>query len=153
MAESIIPEKFRQGYKGAQDWVSEFITGQVAVQKFKTVETEGGGEEQRPVGKPKTDLDHLFELAEKNGLKANELYGDQVDRPGAVGRLRMTIGNTLRKYARQRHGLYNRAGDWCEADAEFLADAGDPTHTRDGGKIAPPKAKAEAEAAEEGAAA
>lgn len=84
----------------------------------------------------KIDVEKLFDLAESNGIPARDKYSGQVDQKNAVGRIRMTIGNSLRAIARQRHGLW--VGDtFVNASADYTKNP--PTHTPEGERI--PKAK------------
>jgi len=148
---TIMPEKFRDpSYKGAQDWIKSFIDHQVKTAVMKTVKTkdEDGNVTEQEVESKKTqvDLNKLFDLAEKNSLNV-EKYTSQMDQKNAPGRLRMTIGNMLRAAARKRHGLYDLAGDWHDAPADFIGDA-ELKENRDGSKIAEPASEdAQAEAA------
>lgn len=149
---SIIPDKYQGKYKGAEDWLSEFIDGQVKVvpMKDKTV-TEGEGDDavtktiSVAAGKAKLDLDKLFALTDANAIDSKEMQA-QRDRKNAPGRIRMTLGNALRAAAKHRHGLNTIDGTWTEAPAEFIGDS-PKTQNPDGSKIAVAKASAEAEAA------
>lgn len=146
---SIVNPKYRGKYNAENaDWLSRLIVANTYVQKTKekTIKAEDGTEttETVNVGKPAVDLEKLFDFAEANAINARELYGDQVDRAGAAGRLRMTIGNLLRSAAKRRHGL-NVDGKFVEAPAEFIGEVA-KTENPDGSKIAKP-AKEEAEAA------
>jgi hypothetical protein len=149
---SIIPEKYQGKYKGAEDWLSTFIDGQVKVVPMKdktTTETIDGEEVTKTIsvaaGKAKLDLDKLFALTDANGIDSKEMQA-QRDRKNAPGRIRMTLGNALRAAAKHRHGLNTIDGTWTEAPAEFVGDA-PKTHNPDGSKIAVAKASAETEAA------
>lgn len=145
---SIIADKYRDGYKGAEDWLSEFIDGQVKkpVMKTKTIKDDDGNEttEEYATKQTRVDLEALFTLADQNSLDARARYADQVDRKNAAGRLRMTIGNMLRAAARHRHGLFDVEGEWNDAPEGFLGDH-PKTQERDGTKIVPPKPEADAE--------
>lgn len=141
---SIVPEKYRGDYKGAQDWLTDFIDGLVKEPIMKTVKVkdeEGKvtGEEQVPSAKTVLNLDKLFGLATANHIDVAK-YEEQRDRPNAAGRLRMTIGNSLRAAAKHRHGLFDLDGEWIDAPEDFL-DGAERTQERDGTKIA--KAKPE----------
>ncbi len=146
---SIIDPKYRGKYRGTSDWLTSFVDAQVkeVVTKQVTTTAEDGTKTVETVDTKNTriNLDSLFALAKANNLNVDK-YADQVDRPNAAGRLRMTIGNMLRSAAKKRHGLYNIAGEWNDADAEFIGDA-EKTHNADGSKIQKVKAEAEAEAA------
>lgn len=148
---SIIDPKYRDKYKGASDWLKEFVDGQVnvAVTKEKTTTDEEGNKTVEVVETSQTriDMDKLFDLAAANGIDARGRYGDQVERKNAPGRLRMTIGNMLRAAARKRHGLYGVDGEWVEASSEFVAGH-EKTQNPDGSKIAKEKPAAEAAEAE-----
>lgn len=149
---SIVPEKYRDRYRGDGDWLKKFINGQIVstVMKEVTTKAEDGTEttETVPTKKTSMDLDKLFDLASINSINAREKYEDQVERKNAPGRLRMTIGNMLRAAARHRHGLYNLEGEWVEADADFLGDA-PKTHNQDGSKIVVEKPKEESAESED----
>lgn len=133
-ASNIIDPKYKGRYRGASDWVGSLIEDECLI----NVAEEGKKD------KFQIDLDALFELAEANGVDCGE-YKKQTDRPGAPGRLRMTVGNALRSRARKRHGLYRRSGKWAKVDDEFKATCPEePTETKDG---EPKKQKKTAEAA------
>lgn len=151
---SIIPEKYQGKYKGAEDWLSTFIDGQVKTVPMKdktTTETVDGEEITKIIsvaaGKAKLDLDKLFALTDANGIDSKEMQA-QRDRKNAPGRIRMTLGNALRAAAKHRHGLNTIDGTWTEAPADFIGDA-PKTHNPDGSKIAVAKASAETDAATE----
>lgn len=151
---SIIPPKYQGKYKGAEDWLSEFIDGQVKVvpMKEKTV-TEGEGDDAVTktitvaAGKAKLDLDKLFALTDANGIDSREMRA-QRDRKNAPGRIRMTLGNALRAAAKHRHGLNTIDGTWTEAPASFIGDS-PKTQNPDGSKIVVAKPSAEADAPSE----
>ena len=135
---SIIDSKYAAKYRGDGDWVAQFIKGNCFFQKLKTVETkddEGNvtGEESVNDGKPTLDVNALFAIAESNGIDATAKYGDQRERKNAPGRLRMTIGNSLRAIARRRHGLYDSDKNWHAAPEGFAE--GEPIETPEGEKI------------------
>lgn len=137
---SIIPEKYRGNYKGAGDWLTTFIDGltKTVLMKDKvTKETIDGEEITKTVsvaaGKAKLDLDKLFALTDANGIDSKEMQA-QRDRKNAPGRIRMTLGNSLRAEAKHRHGLYDLTGNWHNAPADFLGDA-PKTKNQDGSKI------------------
>lgn len=149
---SIIPEKYQGKYKGAEDWLSTFIDGQVKTVPMKdktTTETIDGEEVTKTIsvaaGKAKLDLDKLFALTDANGIDSKDMQA-QRDRKNAPGRIRMTLGNALRAAAKHRHGLNTIDGTWTEAPADFIGDA-PKTHNPDGSKIAVAKASAETDAA------
>jgi hypothetical protein len=146
---SIIGEKYRGKYTGAGDWLAGMIDGQVQTPEFKdkTTKDEDGVETTRSVatGQKPVDLKKLFELAEANGIDAEARYGDQIERPNATGRLRMTIGNMLRARARKRHGLNDLEGNFVAADADFVGDHPKTQHP-DGSKIAVEQPVADEEA-------
>lgn len=144
---SIIDDKYRGKYRADPDWLASLIHEVCFVQNTKEVDVkddEGNvtGTETVNDGKPQLDIDALFSLAEANGIPATEKYGDQVEKKNAPGRLRMTIGNSLRAAARKRHGLYVN-GEWVEAPADFVGDQ-PKTQNPDGTKIVVEKAKEEA---------
>jgi len=151
---SIMPDKFRsKDYKGAQDWLTSFVDGQVKVAVTKTVTTkaEDGTETTSTVDTAKTtvSMDALFALGKVNNLNVDK-YADQVENKNAPGRLRMTIGNMLRAAARKRHGLFDVNGEWHAAPDDFVGDA-ELKENRDGTKIAKVKAAETAEPAKEDA--
>lgn len=134
---SIIDPKYRN--KRDKDWLAEFIDGQVKDRVMKTVKVkdeEGNvtGEEQVPSAKTAVDLDKLFALCAKNHIDTTKME-EQRDRPNAPGRIRMTLGNSLRAAAKRRHGLYDLEGNWVEAPADFIGDA-ELKENPDGSKIA-----------------
>ena len=136
---SIISPKYR-GAKKEKDWLAETIEKACTDPVTKNVEKTGedGTSHTETVTLKKTtfSLDRLFALAEANGLDVDK-YKKDVDKPGAPGRLRMTIGNMLRAAARKRHGL-NVGGEFVDASAEFIGDS-EKTHNPDGSKIAKPQ--------------
>lgn len=143
---SIIDPKYRGKYtKETRDWVGAFIDTECGSPVMKTVKTkdEDGTVKTSEVatGKVAIDVDKLFKLAEQNHIDC-EKYAESKD---AVGRMRMTLGNSLRAAARKRHGLKNLGGTFMTASTEFVKDLGEATETADGQKIA--KAKPEAAAA------
>jgi len=149
---SIIPEKYQGKYKGAEDWLSQFIDGQVKTvpMKDKTIiEGEGDDKIEKVIsvaaGKAKLDLDKLFALTDANGIDSKEMQA-QRDRKNAPGRIRMTLGNALRAAAKHRHGLNSIDGTWTDAPTEFIGDAV-KTHNPDGSKIVVAKPSAEPEVA------
>lgn len=158
---SIIDPKYKDKYKQNKDWLSKAIEQHAYEQKTKerskTEKVEGEPDKVTSeivnVGKPAVNLNKLFDVAEANGIKARELYGAQIDRPGAPGRLRMTIGNSLRAAAKARHGLNLPVGEggayqFVDADAAFIGDL-PKTQNPDGSKIAKAKpAETEGEAPE-----
>lgn len=149
---SIIDPKYRDRYRNRElGWFDHFMNDNVmvATSRTKTVkDAEGNTTTEEVPGKPAIDMDKLFELAGANGVDAKGKYGDQIDAKNAAGRLRMTVGNMLRARAKARHGLYNVAGEWVEADEAFL-DGAERTQERDGTKIPKAKPAKEAEAATE----
>ena len=150
---SIIDAKYKERYRDNPDWLATLIHDQCFVQHTKEVavkDDEGndtGKTEVVNAGRPELNLEALFDLAEKNGIAAREKYGDQADKKNAPGRLRMTIGNSLRAAARKRHGLYDVDGNWLDAPADFVGDR-PKVQNPDGSKIAKAKPEKEKEAAE-----
>lgn len=147
---SIIPKKYQGKYKGAEDWLSTFIDGQVKTVPMKdktTTETIDGEEVTKTIsvaaGKAKLDLDKLFALTDANAIDSKDMQA-QRDRKNAPGRIRMTLGNALRAAAKHRHGLNSIDGEWTDAPVEFLGDAV-KTHNPDGSKIVVAKPSAEPE--------
>ena len=150
-SKSIIPEKYRGKYKGAQDWLSATIDENVksAVMKTVTATAEDGTktETQEATKKTEVDLNKLFALATANHLNV-EKYRADVDKKNAPGRLRMTIGNMLRAVAKKRHGLWvlvEGGSEWVDAPAEFIGDA--PKTQEPNGKAIAKAPAAETEAA------
>lgn len=136
---SIIDPKYRG--KRDSDWLASFIDEQVkeAVMKTVKVKDEEGNvvsESQVPSAKTAVNLDKLFQLCDANNIDASKMK-EQVDRPNAPGRIRMTLGNSLRAASKRRHGLFNLDGEWVDAPAEFLGDA-ERKEERDGTKVAKP---------------
>lgn len=154
-ARSIVKADYRNKYKDPanRDWLAKLLDAEVTKTKtVKVSEKSPDGEStitkdvQRPDG---VDVEKLYKIADNNGINYDSLKGHEEDH-GFPGRARMTIGNGLRRVAKQRHGVYNTAGKFVSADAEFLEKVGAadaPTHKKDGTKIAPPKAPKEAPAA------
>lgn len=138
---SIIGEKYKGKYKGAEDWIGEVLGKHATSPVTKEQRTKVEGEEDKietvETSKRTVNLDALFDIAEENGIKARELYGEQADRKNAPGRLRMTIGNSLRAAARKRHGLYVN-GEWVDAPETFVG-ALPKLENPDGSKIAKAK--------------
>lgn len=148
---SIIDPKYRGRAKVA-DWLSLFVDNIVTkpVTKEKTVKSkdEDGNEvvstETVTLARRQLDLDALFALAQSNSIDTAKME-EQRDRPNAPGRIRMTLGNSLRAAAKHRHGLFDLEGNWHEADAEFVGDA-PKTQNPDGSKIVTAKPAEEAPA-------
>lgn len=107
-----MPEQYRDRYRGNPDWIGSFIDD-----NCRKVLEEGKA--------ARLCMDSLLTLAEKNGVPAESVadWRGQVDRPGAPGRLRMTVGNALRARAKRRHGLIDLDGNFVDADPEFIGDA------------------------------
>ena len=140
---SIIPSKYAAAYKErGPDWVGDKIA-----ENCVDVTKNDKGKETSAL-----DVDRLFDLAKANNIDTAK-YEEQVDRPNAPGRLRMTIGNMLRARVKRRHGMFNANGKWSNAPEAFLEAIGaedKPTEKRDGEKIAKPKPpKAETPTAED----
>lgn len=137
---SIINPKYVGKYK-EQDWLGGFISGQVteAQTKEKQIKDkdEDGNETVRvetvELKKRSLNLDKLFDLCKVNNIDTAAMEA-QRDRKNAPGRIRMTLGNSLRAAAKHRHGLFDIDGNWIEADAEFLGDSVKTQHP-DGSKI------------------
>lgn len=137
---SIIGAKYQDRYK-EKDWLGNFIdsnaTDPVTREKKTKVKDEAGVEtvttETVETGKRKLNLDNFFALADANLIDTASMR-EQRDRPNAPGRIRMTLGNSLRAAARHRHGLFDVAGVWVEAPADWLGDAVRIQHP-DGSKI------------------
>lgn len=136
---SIIDPKYAERYKTKpKDWLGNFLDEQVttAEMKEKTIKGEDSEEDTKRMvasGKRVLDLDKLFALCEQNSLDTAKMK-EQADRKNAPGRIRMTLGNSLRAAARKRHGLFDVDGNWTEADADFIGDSA-KTHNADGTKI------------------
>lgn len=141
---SIIDSKYKDRYK-AKDWLGTFIDEQASEQVQKSVPTKNedgspGPDELVPVGKPVLNLDKFFALTRANAIDTASMEA-QRDQKNAPGRIRMTLGNSLRAAAKKRHGLNTIDGTFVEAPAEFLGDA-TKTHNPDGSKIVVEKATA-----------
>lgn len=159
----IVDPKYRQRYDKPIDWLAEQLKAQATATKMvKKSFTEGEGDDAKKVTREVeveagVDVDKLFTIAEINTIDVAK-YELQRETHGFPGRFRMTLGNMLRAAARKRHGLFllDEGGEdvWTEAPADWLTAQGasaEPTHTRDGQKIAkpkPPKEEPVAEAAE-----
>jgi hypothetical protein len=144
---SIIGAKYADRYKAKdKDWCANFIDAQVKIAAIKTKtvkETVDGEEITKTVevaGKPMLDLDQLFKLCRMNNIDTASME-EQRDRKNAPGRIRMTLGNTLRAEAKHRHGLFDVTGEWHDAPESFL-DGAEKTKTPDGSKIIVAKAVA-----------
>ena len=109
---NFMPERYRDKYRGGQDWLGDFINA-----NCRKVLEEGKAAQ--------LCLDSLMVLAEVNAVDAKDVsyWRKQFNKPGAPGRIRMTIGNMLRARAKRRHGLLDLEGNWVEADVEFIGDA------------------------------
>ncbi len=120
---SIIPKKYRNNYKGASDWIGEFIDGQCRTK----------GENDKDEG---LNPSLLCDLAAANHVKEDKVahFRGDIGKKNAPGRLRMTIGNMLRAAARKRHGLFDLNGDWVDAPDTFIGDA-PKVQNPDGSKI------------------
>jgi hypothetical protein len=154
---SIVNPKYKDAYKdpAKKDWLAKFLDDNASLTRDKKItEGDGDGKVTKTVQVPDgVDTDALFAIAKKNGIDTAK-YEAQAGSHGFAGRIRMTIGNMLRRVAKQRHGIMNAGGAFVSAPRDFLdkVDAGDkPTHNQDGSKIVAPKA-AEPEAAKEPAA-
>lgn len=136
-AKSIIDPKYK-GKPKKDDWLSNFIDTEAGdqVMKTKILKDEEGnqtGTEEVPTGRSVLDLDKFFALCKNNSINTAKME-EQRDRPNAPGRIRMTLGNSLRAAARKRHGLYNLEGEWIDADPMFVGD-NPRVQERDGSKI------------------
>lgn len=135
---SIIPAKYADAYKDrGPDWVGDKIA-----ENCVDVTKNDKGKEVSSL-----DVSRLFDLAKVNNIDTDK-YADQVDRPNAPGRLRMTLGNMLRARVKRRHGMFNCSGKWSNAPEAYLTSIGveagaKPSEKRDGEKIAKPKAPKE----------
>lgn len=150
---SIIDPKYMEKYKNKpKDWLATFVSDQVTevVTKDIVVKDEDGVESMESVetGKTNVDLDKLFTLTQNNHIDTAKME-EQRDRKNAPGRIRMTLGNSLRAAARKRHGLFDLEGEWVDAPAEFVGDTA-KTQERDGTpiKVAKPAAEPEQETAD-----
>lgn len=147
VSKSIIGAKYRDGYKGAEDWLSSTIDANVRTPVMKTeVKTAEDGtktEVEVETAKTAVDLSKLFALAIANHLDIEKYRGD-VGKVNAAGRLRMTIGNMLRAKAKKRHGMFvlvEGGSEWVDAPADFYGDQ-PKTENTDGSKIVVAKAPA-----------
>ena len=122
---TMIDSKYAGKYKGASDWNGELIKAQC----YDVGEGKG------------LDLDSLFTMAEANHLDITELK-TQRGRKNAPGRLRMTIGNSLRAAAHRRGGLYGPDEKWHKADDGFM-DGREVTEGKDGVSTKPKAEKRE----------
>lgn len=149
---SIVPDKYKGKYKGPSDWLGHFINDQAYSAKieaeYEVTKNEDGSEKKtlkRKAVPAKLDVSKLFALAHQNGLKTDK-YGTAAENEKNGGRMRMTIGNMLRAEAKARHGLVDLAGNFVEADADFIGDHV-KTKNADGSKIVTAKAAETKEAA------
>lgn len=147
-SKSIVDPKYRKKAT-EQDWVGKLIAESATKMKDKTTKVPVEGSDpptttdvitQVPDG---VDVDGLFKLAGANSLEVSK-FEAQREHPGFPGRFRMTVANMLRAAARNRHGIFNLAGEWQDAPADWLATTnprppGEPTHNKDGSKIVKPK--------------
>lgn len=122
---SIISEKYA-GRGKEKDWLGRFIDDQAVspVTREKTVKNDDGTETTEAVATSKTtlDLDRLFALCSANHIDTSKME-EQRGRPNAPGRIRMTLGNSLRAAARKRHGLFDIDREWRAAPGEWLNGA------------------------------
>lgn len=144
---SIIGSKYQDRYK-EKDWLGQFIDANVTEastrEKVTKTKDEDGNEvetvETVVLKKRTLNLDKLFELSKANHIDTTAME-EQRDRKNAPGRIRMTLGNSLRAAAKHRHGLFDLEGNWVEAPEEFVGD-GVKTQNPDGSKIVVAKVEA-----------
>jgi hypothetical protein len=136
---SIIDAKYRD--RGTvQDWVTQFIDSHVKKPVMKTVHLkddegkETGETEEVATKRTQLDVEALFDLAAANHLNVENLR-QHIGTKNGAGRLRMSIGNSLRAAAKKRHGLKNLEGEFMDADEEFCAQH-EKIETPDGQNIA-----------------
>lgn len=140
---TIIDPKYASALK-EKDWLARFIDGEVteAQTREKTKKHEDGTETVETVQLKRTrvDLDKLFLLCRENGISEEMIskMEEQRDRPNAPGRIRMTLGNSLRAATRRRGGLYSLDGEWHDAPEEIMQGK-EATHDRSGNRIATKK--------------
>lgn len=137
----IIDSKYRGKYK-TPDWVGTFINKNASDEKMKTIKTKNEegeitSEETVGTGKFVLNLDDFFGLCKVNHIDTSKME-EQRDRPNAPGRIRMTLGNSLRAAARRRGGLYDLDGEWQDAPEEITGGV-EPVENPDGTKIAKAK--------------
>ncbi len=128
-----LPEKYAKGYKGAEDWLSDMISGQVTTKDKKTGK-------RSPI-----DISALFGLAHANNIDVDK-HEHNIGVAGFAGRFRMTLRNMLQATTKRRHGLFGVGGKWHNAPPDWLTSKGapdKPIEKRDGTKIAKAKPKAE----------
>lgn len=148
---TIVDPKYTSSLK-EKDWLASFIDGEVieAVTREKKTKHEDGTETVETVETKKTrvDLDALFDLCRKNAVREDlvKRMEDQRERPNAPGRIRMTLGNSLRAMTRRRGGIYDLNGTWHDAPEEIMQGK-EPTHDREGNPLNRPKKEKEEEAA------
>lgn len=150
-SKSIIPEKYR--VRKDPDWLAGFIDDQVRMPIMKTVAVKDeqgndAGTEEKDTGKTAVDLDALFKLCELNHVKTDKMRA-QTDRPNAPGRIRMTLGNSLRAAAKRRHGLFALDGEWTAVPEGFVEAGTVPTEMPDGTRFAVAKPAADAPSTED----
>ena len=136
---SIVDAKYRD--RGTvQDWVTKFIDSRVKKPVMKTVHVkdeegkETGETEEVATKRTQLDIEALFDLAAANHLNVENLR-QHIGTKNGAGRLRMSIGNSLRAAAKKRHGLKNLEGEFMDADEEFCAQH-EKTENEDGENIA-----------------
>lgn len=146
---SIVNPKYRDKYKNApKDWLATLLASEATKTrdvKVSKPNPENPDEkitttEKRPDG---VDVKALFTLASNNGIDVANLKGHEEDH-GFPGRARMTIGNGLRRVAKQRGGIFNVGNTFVTAPADFLGADWKATHNQDGSKIAVAKPEAPA---------
>lgn len=120
---SIINEKYRNKYRGAGDWLKQVIDTHCYDAQTRQVErTDENGVksvETVELKRKKLNFDKLFALADENGYDARGRFGTEVDKPNAPGRIRMSVGNSLRSVAKKNKGLKVN-GEFVAAPDSFL---------------------------------
>lgn len=140
-SKSIVDPKYKN-MRGASDWVGELLEREAkvetkaavaAVAEVKDADGKVITKAKRAVAaQSRFDVNRLFIVAENNGVDTTKYTG------APASRMRMTISNLLRARAKRRGGLFDGNGKWLDAPAGY---ADEITETRDGQKIAKPKAE------------
>lgn len=144
-SKSIVPEKYRGKYKGASDWIGEFMEGQ-AKSAAVPAEKDKEGKVTKKAVPAAWIVAKIMKLGEINGIDTSK-YGEVTDEN--TGRMRMTIGNGLRARAKRRHGLKGIDGTFVKAPKPFLESIGapeKPTEDNDGKVIVTNDGKKKADA-------
>ena len=152
VAKNLIGEKYRGKYK-TPDWIGEFVNERAVEYGTKMVETKVVDEDGNEVVETKEvrtkkkslNLDTFFALCEMNNIDPALVARMKSQREGvnAIGRIRMTLGNSLRAAARKRGGLLDLEGNFVGAP-ESITKGAPPIETPNGEKLVTASQPAEA---------